>query len=759
VPEVTKTNGIISIVRLNTDPIADAGSDMTVNTLEEVQFDGSGSIDHDGNIVEYSWDFGDGEQGTGKTVTHTFLDDGNYNVKLTVKDNNGGSDTHEIVIQVLNRVPDAVLEVDVSEVNTNEQVTFNADQSTDMDGSVSEYYFDFGDDSNSGWVTTTSANHIYTNGPNVYTGTLTVKDDDGEVSINIAEVEISVQNVGPIAKLSSDRAEAFTYEDIKLDAVLSTDSDGGINEYLYEYGDGTDSGWVTTSSVSHQYTDGPNEYTIKLSVKDDDGDIGVTELKVNIKNRAPKAMAGDDRIVDTNHAIEFDGELSTDKDGKIRSYDWDFGDGSIVSGKAVTHAYVDNGEYIVTLKVTDDDVAVAKDSCIVIVNNVKPSADFSITPASGDVTTIFEFSPSVSDTDGEIIDYIWDFGDGSTSTQAKAKHQYEASGTYSVSLLVKDDDGAKSDIIKKEITISNLPPIAVSKCSTLVAFVGENIEFDATESHDIDGRIISFKWDFGDGTIAYGELVFHAYQNIGSYIVTLTISDDSSQESNEQLEIKIKHSDLVNDFDNDGLIDELDLDDDNDGLPDVWENDHGLNSKNPADAELDSDNDLLSNLEEYQNECDPDKQDTDGDGLSDFEEIYDHFTKPNNPDTDGDSYNDKVDKYPLNKNKYKDESASEGSGIEIYFLILIIMIIIILVIIPMVVRKRRRGMLGKPYNSDKRLNNLTYTILGDSDNQNLNTSIDQIKDLLEAKHSSGELSNEAYEQINEEILAFEKPDN
>jgi hypothetical protein len=77
----------------------------------------------------------------------------------------------------------------------------------------------------------------------------------------------------------------------------------------------------------------------------------------------------------------------------------------------------------------------------------------------------------------------------------------------------------------------------------------------------------------------------------------------------------------------------------------------------------------------------------------------------------------------------------------------------------MVVRKRRRGMLGKPYNSDKRLNNLTYTILGDSDNQNLNTSIDQIKDLLEAKHSSGELSNEAYEQINEEILAFEKPDN
>jgi parallel beta-helix repeat protein len=704
VPEVTKTNGVVSMVRLNTNPVANAGSDLVVNTLEEVQFDGSGSLDPDGSIVDYTWKFGDGKQGTGKTVAHTYLDDGNYNVKLTVTDNHGGKDTHEIVVQVLNRAPKGVLEVDISEVNTNEQVTFNADQSTDLDGTVSQYYFDFGDDSNSGWIGTPSVSHIYTDGPNSFTVSLTVKDDDGEVSINAAEVEISVQNVGPIPKLTSDKLEVFTYEEITLDAGLSTDSDGGIDDYLFEFGDGTDSGWITTSSVKHQYLDGPNEYTIKLTVKDDDGESGVAELMVKIKNRAPNAVAGDDRVVDTNQEIEFDGELSMDKDGKIRSYVWDFGDGSKDSGKAVTHAYVDNGEYTVTLKVTDDDGAVAKDTCIITVNNVKPQADFSFTPASGDVTTIFEFNPSVSDTDGTVTDYMWDFGDGTTSTLAKPNHQYQASGTYSVSLIAQDDDGHNSEIAEKEIVVSNLPPVAVAQSSTLVAFVGEKIEFDSSESYDYDGKIISFKWDFGDGTIVYGQGVTHSYQNIGTYIVTLY-------------------------------------------------------AKDPADATLDPDNDLLSNLVEYQNECDPDKKDTDGDGLSDFEEIYDHFTIPNNPDTDGDGYNDKIDAYPLDKDKFEKESVSKGSGIEIYLLILIVTIIIILIIIMMVVRKRNRTILGKPYNSDKRLKEIAYTILADPDNKNLYVSRDHIKDIVENSHNSGALSDEAYKQINEEILESDIPDS
>lgn len=96
------------------------------------------------------------------------------------------------------------------------------------------------------------------------------------------------------------------------------------------------------------------------------------------------------------------------------------------------------------------------------------------------------------------------------------------------------------------------------------------------------------------------------------------------------------------DTDGDGILDSIDTDDDNDGMPDEWENAYGLNSKSSSDRDLDNDGDGLTNFEEFEFNSNPNEADTDGDGLNDKEEKL-LGTNPNNVDTDGDGLNDKIE--------------------------------------------------------------------------------------------------------------------
>ncbi len=97
---------------------------------------------------------------------------------------------------------------------------------------------------------------------------------------------------------------------------------------------------------------------------------------------------------------------------------------------------------------------------------------------------------------------------------------------------------------------------------------------------------------------------------------------------------------IPKDFDLDGIPDNIDIDDDNDGLPDDWESSNGLSLKNAKDAKLDNDRDNLNNLEEYSNNTDPRNEDTDFDKIHDGVEIKEYGTNPLEADTDGDDFDD-----------------------------------------------------------------------------------------------------------------------
>ncbi len=160
--------------------------------------------------------------------------------------------------------------------------------------------------------------------------------------------------------------------------------------------------------------------------------------------------------------------------------------------------------------------------------NQKPVAD-----AGGEyhgmVNSSITFDASQSyDPDGEIVEYIWDFGDGSIGKGKVVTHSYSSPGDYTVTLTVRDERGAEDDdVTTAHISeyVENKEPVAIIELKDY-AIVGEILEFNASKSYDPDGEIVNYVWKFGDGKVAYGKVVEHAYSESGTYNVTLEVVDD-----------------------------------------------------------------------------------------------------------------------------------------------------------------------------------------------------------------------------------------
>jgi PKD repeat protein len=152
--------------------------------------------------------------------------------------------------------------------------------------------------------------------------------------------------------------------------------------------------------------------------------------------------------------------------------------------------------------------------------NASPTAEFS--SLCTDLTCSFDASASF-DSDGNIVTYAWDFGDGSTATGVSANHAFAVDGTYIVTLTVTDDGGASATVSQSLTVTAGTNPVPIADFS----FVCNDLtcDFDGSLSTD-DGSITSYTWDFGDGASASGVTSTHTYGAEGTYSVTLTVTDD-----------------------------------------------------------------------------------------------------------------------------------------------------------------------------------------------------------------------------------------
>jgi PKD repeat protein/uncharacterized protein YraI len=333
-------------------------------------------------------------------------------------------------------------------VNEGSLVTFNGSGSTDSDGHIVNYEWDF---NYNGTFTPDSAGATastrYPDGPATATVALRVTDDDG--ATNLATTQVAVNNVAPAVEAGGPYYAGQVGSPISLAGSASdaSSADQSSLTYQWDFGDGaTGSG----ANVSHTYT-AANSYTVRLTVTDKDGGQGsdTATVQVSAANQPPTAVISGPDTAQVGQAVAFDGSGSSDPEGASLTYAWDFGDGATGSGANVSHVYAAAGSYQVALTVTDDGGLTASASHAVQVSqpapvNQPPTAVIS-GPDTAQVGQAVAFDGSgSSDPEGASLTHAWDFGDGATGSGQTITHTYQQTATFTVTLTVTDDGGLNS---------------------------------------------------------------------------------------------------------------------------------------------------------------------------------------------------------------------------------------------------------------------------------------------------------------------------
>jgi PKD repeat protein len=511
-------------VRVDAAPLADAGPDQLV-TASEVVFDGSRSSDSDGAITAWEWDFGDGSTGSGQSPYHAYASPGTYEVALVVRDDSGAplnTDRATMVLRV-NAAPIA----DAGPPQTvapGEEFTVSGGASVDPDGHVARYLWEFpgGRRVEGERVADAIAD------PGLYRIRLTVQDDfPGPAGEDEAEVLITV-NAAPVAVAGPDRLIA-PGDTVLFDAGQSFDRDGQLTSWRWEFDDlGLP---LDARSVERAY-DTPGVWTAQLIVTDDSGVLNATasdDVTIRV-NAAPTAKAGP--VIETESLfVEFDGTGSGDADGDALILTWDFGDGSApAQGARPTHVFPRPGIYPVTLRV-DDGTGLANARSIDATAVTIRSRPLAVAGGNRDVCSgqpiLFDASAS-ADPDGGLLQYAWDFGDGSGSDLINPTKTYERPGVYPVTLLVRNETSSQYGSATDRIAaLVREGPIADAGGDRLVCS-NQRVRFDGTGSTDADGAVNAFAWTFGDGNSGSGETPTHVFTRPGTYEVTLTITGDAT---------------------------------------------------------------------------------------------------------------------------------------------------------------------------------------------------------------------------------------
>jgi PKD repeat protein len=213
-------------------------------------------------------------------------------------------------------------------------------------------------------------------------------------------------------------------------------------------------------------------------------------------------------------------------DGVIVLWRWSFGDGTSTVVQQPTHKYARPGVYNVTLNVTDDDLDSAETTQTVVVNNADPIPDFDVTPRVVTTDTLIALSDHSIDPDGYVVNWSWDFGDGTTSYARHPNHHFEKSGTLPVTLTVTDDLGAHATLTK-QVLVRNSPPHAAFEFAPTTIYANQDVRFHST-STDSDGTVVDAVWSFGAGPsdTARGSDVTHRFPHPGVFDVALTATDN-----------------------------------------------------------------------------------------------------------------------------------------------------------------------------------------------------------------------------------------
>lgn len=265
-------------------------------------------------------------------------------------------------------------------------------------------------------------------------------DYDGTLDENDATVWFAISDNydAPLANAGEDQTVSVR-ELVNFDASKSTASDGSsLVKIEWEFnGDGViDSNRET---ASYRFNEDGN-FTCKLIVTDSIGVKDEDTCIISVRNKVPKASftfsPENPSIQDTINITD----NSSDDDGTITSWFWDFGDGTNSTEQNPMHVFNEKAKYKITLTVTDNQGAENSISQTVTMTNLQPEACFECNTTNYEIDTEILFMDNSTDPENKIVSWFWNFGDGNTSDLQAPSYKFMELGDYNVTLTVTDDE-------------------------------------------------------------------------------------------------------------------------------------------------------------------------------------------------------------------------------------------------------------------------------------------------------------------------------
>ena len=453
-----------------------------------------------GNVTGWLWQFGDSATSILQNPSHIYNDTGKFTVTLIV--NNGGcADTIKFKDYIQINAPIAKFAIGMDCKKPFERVF------TDQSVGADVWNWDFGDGITS---TLPSPVHVYAL-TGIYQVGLLVKNN-GTGCDYLTKKTLQIVNVK--AAFTTSDTIVCKGSTINFTTNLST---AEVSSFNWNFGDGIS---ITTAknATTHIYTVA-GTYTVRLIITDILGCRDTVTKTLGIRVNGPTAkFAPSVPGSCLNNSVSFNDFSVSDGLHPIQSYTWTYGDGitEILLTGPFQHTYLTAGLYTVKLKVTD--TLGCADSFKIPTPLVisRPVANF---VTADTITCPGKLVHFINQSTGPSLSYLWQFGDGDTSTISNAVHSYTADGIFSIRLFIKDMYGC-TDSISKPQYVKIISPAAnfimsdsLSICPPLI------VQFT-----DLSGNGISKSWDFGDGTSATADNPSHFYNYPGTYIVTLSVT-------------------------------------------------------------------------------------------------------------------------------------------------------------------------------------------------------------------------------------------
>ncbi|MCU1437731.1 MAG: cell surface protein [Naasia sp.] len=464
-------------------------------------FTGTGSSDPDGIIAGYVWTFGDGTTATGATATHSYPAAGTYTARLSVTDDHGATDSTSFAVT-------ALAASDIARDSFSRDVV----------------------------------------------GGLGASEKGGPWQVTGGAVNVSA---------TGGRAEFSTPAGITLNgylgAVSSSDTDLQFQTSLLDAPTGSGATFVAYGRRISRPQSQPSAFSGDYRLRTTINAAGAVTLSLQRQSTDANGVSSTASLTSStiagltysagqvlNHRFQVTGTSPTTLRAKVWRADsseptaWTIATTDATSGAQVAGS-VGLGTFL-SGSATNTPTTFTFDNFVVTptnLSNTAPSAVFTRTVSA--LTASFDSSGS-SDAGGSITSYLWNFGDGTSSTVQNPVHAYAAAGSYPVTLTVTDNVGLTGSTTQT-VTVADATPVNASPVAAFTATANDLVlALDAGGSTDGDGAVTGFAWNFGDGTTGAGVTTSKIYAAPGIYSVTLTVTDDDGATDTETRSVTVSQS-------------------------------------------------------------------------------------------------------------------------------------------------------------------------------------------------------------------------